>query len=331
MRYAAVGLVAALVVVGGFGGAAATPNLIQREAYLMGTQVRLLAWEPARADGLARLERALDVLEQAEAELSTWRSDSAVSELNRAPLGTPWSASSDLCATLTVVEQWQNASRGAFDPAIGPLVSAWDIHGNGRVPAPPDLLRARALSGWQNLGFDATHCTATRRSDVTLDVGAFGKGDALDRTVRVMGQGSWLIDLGGQIVARGGPPGEGGWPVAIADPQERTHPVLHVSLREGSLATSGRSERELVVEGRRIGHILDPRTGQPAPFDGTVTVWHQRALVADMLSTALFVLGPVDGLSWAASHGVEVCYLERDDGGEVHVTMTDGFHTLVTS
>ena len=315
--------------------APATPSTpaeyVQREAYVMGTRVRLAVWSADRVDGLARLEAALDALERADAELSTWRDDSAIAALNRTPAGASWHSSAPLCETLSIVSGWQRRSEGAFDPAIGRLIAAWDIHGAGRIPTDDELARARAGSGFAQLGFDPVRCAAARRTDVTIDVGAFGKGDALGRAGRVVGDRPWMIDLGGQIAVQGAPPGESGWPVAIAHPLERDRPHLQLRIREGSLATSGGSERDLAVEGRRVSHILDPRTGRPAVFRGSVTVWDRRPLVADILSTALFVMGPDEGLSWAEARGIAACYLAADTGGRVRATMSRAFKALMTS
>ena len=173
--------------------------LVERSAYLMGTRVRLLTWDGSRGGGLARLERALTTLEQTEDELSTWRDDSAIAALNRSPVGTPWAASPAICHMFAALSEWQAASGGAFDPSIGRLIQAWDVHGQGRIPSTEDLARARASSGFRLLDFDAARCTVTRRADVAIDVGAFGKGEALDRLERRLGDRPWMVDFGGQV------------------------------------------------------------------------------------------------------------------------------------
>ena len=307
------------------------PNgaLVERGAYLMGTRVRLLAWDATRGHGLARLEKALASLEQTEAELSTWRSDSAISALNRSPVGAAWNAPADLCRVLGELSDWQASSGGAFDPSIGRLLQAWDVHGQGRLPSPQELTRARAASGFRQLRLDSVGCTVTRLGDVALDAGAFGKGEALDRLVPALGDGPWLVDLGGQVAATGAPPGLSGWPVGIAHPLARDRAHMEVTLRTGSLSTSAGSERDLVVAGQRVTHILDPRTGGPAAFRGSVVVWHQRALAADILSTALFVMGPDEGLGWAAARGIAACYLVPDGVEAVSMRATPAFRRSV--
>ena len=95
----------------------------------------------------------------------------------------------------------------------------------------------------------------------------------------------------------------------------------------GSLSTSAGSERDLVVNGVRVGHIFDPRTGRPATFNGSVTVWHERGLAADALSTALYVMGPEAGLRWAAARGIAACYL-IPERGTLRVETTRAFEHL---
>lgn len=310
---------------------AGSSNLVERDVYLMGTRAHLLTYAATRTQGLATLDRALTILENAEAELSTWREDSAVSRLNQQPLDAPWRATTDLCNTLAAVYEWREATNGAFDPAIGRLTSTWDIHGTGRIPHQQELREARAASGLHLFAFDASRCEVRRRhQDAALDVGGFGKGDALDRVARALGDVPWLIDVGGQIAVRGLPPGANGWTVSVAHPLVRTRAYFSVRLRDGSLATSAGSERDLLVDGKRIGHILDPRTGEPAAFRGSVTVWHQRALVADMLSTALYVMGPVEGLRWAEARGLSVCFLVPRPDRTVLVAMSDRFRRLTS-
>ena len=97
---------------------AASPVLVTRDVYLMGTRAHLVVEADARPDGLAQLEATLRALEDTERELSTWRADSAISLLNRHPLGKPWQAGPRTCAMLADVFAWSAASDGTFDPTV---------------------------------------------------------------------------------------------------------------------------------------------------------------------------------------------------------------------
>lgn len=302
---------AALLCLGAAACGSAAPVRVERTVVLMGTRAVFVAEAPDRAAGLARIERMVRVVEAAEAELSTWREDSALSAINRQPLAAPGGVPPALCELLGRLEDWQQATGGAFDPAVGSLIAAWGLRGAGRRPDAEELRAAAARAGWPLLGFDRAACTVTRQADVTLDAGGFGKGEALDR-VRAAERGrpgAWLIDFGGQVAASGAA-ADGAWPVALAHPTRRGAPAAEILLAGGSLATSAASERAVTLEsGARIGHILDPRGGRPVERQSSVAVWHPDAFAADVLSTALYVMGPEAGLAWAAARDVAACFL----------------------
>ena len=302
---------AALCLAGAACQQTAPPVRVERTVVLMGTTATFVAEAADRAAALARLERMVQVVEATEVELSTWRDDSALSGLNRQPPGDPLSVPPALCDLLGRVEGWREATGGAFDPAIGSLIDAWGLRAAGRRPDAAALGAARARAGWPLLGFDREACTVTRQADATLDAGAFGKGEALDR-VRAAERdepGAWLVDFGGQVAVSGGAAGAV-WPVALAHPVHRDRPVAELLLAGGSLATSAGSERTLTLgSGERIGHILDPRSGAPVARQSSVAVWHPNAFTADVLSTALHVMGPDAGLAWAAAREFAVCYV----------------------
>jgi thiamine biosynthesis lipoprotein len=113
-----------------------------------------------------------------------------------------------------------------------------------------------------------------------------------------------MIDFGGQVLVRGEQR------VAIADPQRRQHPVLDFALRDASLSTSSGSEKTFEVSGRRFSHILDPRSGEALPPRGSASVIADDALTADILSTALYVMGEDDGLRWADANGVAAIFID---------------------
>jgi thiamine biosynthesis lipoprotein len=281
---------------------------VTREVFLMGTRATLTTWDRDRPRALDHLESLLLPLEQTERQLSTWLPDSEVSRINRASAPVPLSPT--LCALLADVERWTHETAGTFDPSIGALTSAWGIHEGGRMATDPEIGDALSHSGWKHVSLDRSTCEMHLAPGVTLDVGAFGKGAALDRARQAVPAAiPWMIDLGGQVAVGAAPPGRPGWTVFIADPERRTTPALEVTLTGGSLSTSAGSERDVHVNGRRISHHIDPRTGRPAAFDGSVSVWHEQALAADALSTALYVMGEREGLRWAGEHDVAACYL----------------------
>lgn len=285
----------------------------------MGTRMRATV---EAADGeLAKqaIEAAFSEVRRLEAVLSSWRSDSELGRLNRSAPGVAMPASAELLGLLEEVREWSQRSAGAFDPVVGALIDAWDLRGSGRQPGAAELARALEASGWGRFELDRQGGTVTRRQAGTwMTAGGFGKGAGLRAArerLREFGVQWALLDFGGQLLAVGSPPGQAAWRVAVAHPSRRQEEAAALRLLNRSVATSGASERFIEVDGRRWGHILDPRTGQPAPAWGSVTVIAADAMVADLLSTALFVLGPVEGLTLArALDDVGVLFLVESAG-----------------
>jgi thiamine biosynthesis lipoprotein len=317
-RTGTLGLVAFGALVGLAAPWLAAGAAVEREVALMGTVLRMTINAETRAAALAASERALAVLDAAELRLSTWRDDTELACLNRAPVGAPRTLSPELAAELARARFWVDTTAGAFDPGIGALANAWGLRSGGRVPDAVELERARAAAGLRmGLVLDEEARTATRLdAGFAIDEGGFGKGAALDAALRALaaaGVEGAVLDLGGQVAVLGA---AAPLNVPVADPRDRERAAIVLPLRSGSLATSGNSERGVAAGGRRIGHLLDPRRGEPAADFGSMTVLAASALDADCLSTGLFVLGPDSALAWALEHpGIEVLVLAVAPGG----------------
>ncbi len=281
---------AAQTVLARAGGMAPAPafDRVERESLAMGTRLGLEITGPAAA---ATAEAAQAAVRDVEELLSTWRTDTDLAVLNRAPVGERHAVSPALLAVLEELDRWVAATDRTFDPAVGALLEAWDVRGEGRVPSSPELEAARSASGWGRLVMEPSRSTVTRTvPGVWIDAGAFGKGLALREAaaaVRTAG-GSGMLDLGGQVMAVGTNPVE----VGVAHARVRDRGVATLILADASAATTSLSER-----GR---HVLDPRTGQPVADWGSVTVVTEDPMVSDLLSTALYVMGPEAALEWAA-------------------------------
>ena len=311
-------------------GAALVPasvadNLVERRLSVMGTSLDIAIEAADRATALAASERAVAALEAAEARLSTWRDDTELARLNQAPVGEPVTLSEELAADLAAVQWCWQETGGAFDPSVGPLVRAWGLREGGRLPGEDELRAALTATGLDGLRLDGR--TAIREeAGLVLEEGGFGKGaglaEALAALAKVPGVQRAALDLGGQVALLSS--GGSTWSVPVADPQRRDREVIALTVDRGSVSTSGNSERGIMVEGRRIGHLLDPRTGRPAPDFGSLTVWTADPLAADCLSTGLYVMGPEAALAWAVEHpGVEVLALRRQ-GERLEALATPG-------
>lgn len=283
-------------------GARMGPAQVERVVVAMGTMFRVEVTAADRATGLAATEAAVRAVERIEQRLSAWREDSELSRLNQAPIDEPFALSAELRADLEAAAVWWRATNGAFDPTVGALLAAYDLRGAGRWPETGALQAARHDTGFAHVAVEGG--AMVRRRAVQFDTGAFGKGLALDAAAaaaRAAGASAATLDFGGQVLVSGGG-ADVRASLAIADPRDRRRAALRLEIPGGSVATTGNSEHGRTVDGRRLGHILDPRTGRPAEDFGSVTVWCADAGAADALSTALFVMGPDAALRWAEAH-----------------------------
>jgi FAD:protein FMN transferase len=303
---------------------------VERDVYLMGTSFHVILHETNREKGNQELEMLIRSVEETENQLSTWRPESELSRLNRQPVNQPFQLSPSLCSLWEKLETWVSQSNGAFDPSVGNLAVAWGIHDIFRIPEENEI-----SSALQNTGFrliNRTNCTLTKTRPVLIDAGAFGKGEAIDRAMRIAEQQKiepLMIDFGGQLAVRGIPPGKEAWDTFLANPLHREESSsIRVTFKGGSLSTSGGSERDGKANGKRIGHHLDPRNGHPISFFGSVTVWHRQALDADILSTALYVKGPEEGYQWALAHDIAACF-QVINGKSIETIQTPAFQALL--
>jgi len=271
---------------------------VDRTVLAMGTQLRI------HLEGAGNLEQGSEVaLREAariETACSTWDPASPWSRVNAAA-GRPVPLEAEWLDLLAEAQAWQVCTEGAFDPMVGALMRAWAVRQGGhRHPTEVELERARRATGSGLLVLDRKAGTARLLDpEAALEEGGFLKGYALDRMRVVAATPSGLLDFGGQLLAWGRPV-----EAAVADPRDRQRPRLAIPLKDASLSSSGTSER-----GR---HILDPRTGEPCPAWGSVAVVASEGLTADILSTALYVLGPERGLAWAERHGTAAAFLLND-------------------
>lgn len=292
---------------------------VEREAYVMGTTLTIAVAAPSRPQGIETIEEAFQAVRRVDGLLSTWRDDSEIARLNQASVGRPVILSPQLYTLLRHAASWVAATEGAFDPAIGSLIDAWDLRRRGRIPSNEALARARAACGIGHFAFaDSTHAVSRNDSASWLDTGGFGKGVALAEARLALLRRQVIsasLNFGGQVLVIGPDRSGGDWAVPVAHPARRTDPAAWLHLRDRSASTSSQSERFVTIDGRRFGHILDPRTGQPVPAWGSVTVVAKDPAAADAVSTALLVLGPEAGAKWAERRNdLGVLFLIERDG-----------------
>ncbi len=250
-------------------------------------------------DAIPAAEDALDLIDALEDQLTAYRDHSEVCRLNAAAAAGPVVVARNLFDLLAFAAALTNETAGAFDCATGTLIKAWGFFKRqGRVPPPEELADARAKSGMRHVVLNAEARTVKyRRAGLEVNFGGIGKGYALDLAADLLrnkwGVTSALLHGGGSSVrAIGAPPGRPrGWAVAVRHPWDETRTLGTVWLTDQGFGTSAATFQYFEYNGRKLGHLLDPRTGWPAAGTASASVVAPTAAAADALSTAFFVLG----------------------------------------
>ncbi|HEY5595884.1 MAG TPA: FAD:protein FMN transferase [Candidatus Bipolaricaulota bacterium] len=288
------------------------PQTLERERILMGTFVQVKAYGGNERELNAAVEAAFREMQRLEGVLRR-RGDGELGQLNGAPAGQAVAVSAELFDVLQYAERYRLLSRGAFDVTLGALEDLWgfveDWDGLGRVPSPAEI--DAWLAAPRGLELDEASKRVKRLSDATqIDLGGIAKGYAVDRALEVLrahGVQAALVNAGGNVRTFGQVPEPFAFwirlrpfQVAVQHPRQASKILGGISLEEGQgVATSGDYQRYFEVAGARYHHLFDPRTGQPARRLTSATVTAPTAMEADILSTAVFVLGMEAGLALA--------------------------------
>lgn len=274
--------------------AAAQPVRYQETRAAMGTQFTIVVYGPDESPLQAAVSAAFDEILRIDRHWSTYLPDSDISVVNRGASQRPVPVDAELFGMLRTCLRFSRETEGAFDVTVGPLVAAWGFFKReGRIPSKKEAARALAQTGWRNVRLDGT-TVSFAVPGMRLDLGAIGKGYAVDKAAAVLRQAgiqSALLDAGNSsILAIGAPPGQQGWTLMIRDPKDPKKNVEQVLLKDASLSTSGNYEKFFRVKGRTYSHIFDPRTGYPVEGVLSTSVIALTATETDALSTAFFVL-----------------------------------------
>jgi thiamine biosynthesis lipoprotein len=282
-------------------------------------EVRVAANTPG---GVDLATRALDVIDELEAQLTVYRDDSELSRMNSTAHLGPVPVETELFRLLERAVLIGKETGGAYDITAGALSVAWGFFkGPKRVPDPEVLADARARTGQEHLRLNpANQTVAFDRPGVLINLGSIGKGYAIDRAVDVVRAHWWPTSAlvhGGRssVFALGSPPGRfgGRWEIAVRNPFAPDLPLGMLRIRNKGLGTSGAAFQSFEVGSKVYGHILDPRTGEPAFGPASVTVVAPTAADADALSTAFYLLGFDEAAAYAAQHP-EVSAVFVDEG-----------------
>jgi thiamine biosynthesis lipoprotein len=273
---------------------------------------------------------ALNLVQELENQLSIFREHTEVSAINRTAAAGPVSVEPRLFDLIVLCRRLHDETGRTFDITSGPLSRAWGfLRREGRLPSEEEVTAALELVGFDHLELDEDQRTIRfRRPGVEINFNSVGKGYALDRVAVLMaerGVGDFLCHGGrSSVLARGSQreSRQRGWGVAIPHPLEPGEEVGQIVLRDEALGTSGAGTHFFVHEGRRFGHLIDPRTGWPSEGVFTATAVAPTAAEADALATAFYILGPGGTAEYCAAHrevgAVLVCHADGAGRFDVH-------------
>lgn len=257
--------------------------------------LNVTADENAVAEGMA----ALDLVERLEDQLTVYRDRSELVDLNRQAASGPVAVEPRLFRLLELCGEIHDVSDGAFDPTSGPLSRVWGFHRReGQMPSAGEIGETLARVGWRHVELDKSDQSVRFLTEgIEINVNSIGKGYALDRVGEELaergvadslmhGGRSTLLARGDNKLQRGG-----GWLAGLRDPLQPDRRLAQIVLRDEALSTSGSGTQFFEHEGRRYGHLIDPRTGWPAEGLFSATVVAPTAAEADALSTAAYILG----------------------------------------
>lgn len=311
----------------------------------MGTTYSIkLAELPAGVTAEAVRNEVERVLKDVNAKMSAFDPQSEISRWNAASAGTWQAISAETATVLREALRVCERSGGALDITVGPLVRLWHFGpgegaGDDEMPTVPDeeaIRAARARVDWRRIELRERPRAVRRNIEGgAVDLAAVAKGYGVDRVaegLETLGIGNYLVEIGGEVRAKGRRLDGTPWAVAVEAPRldaRQTQAVLH--LAGAALATSGDYRNYFERDGQRFSHLIDPRTGRPIHHRlAPVSVLHPSCMTADAWATALMILGPEEAWTAAQREGLDILLIERKDSG-FECRMTPGFAARMAS
>jgi thiamine biosynthesis lipoprotein len=279
----------------------------------------------------AYIDELLQWIAWFESYYSRFISDSLISRINAAA-GINWvEIDPETEGLFRLCEEMIFFTRGVFDPTSLPLIRLWNWKAQPpQVPTDAAINTARELVGWRKVQ-RKPGSVFLPRPGMCLDLGGIGKEYAVDRVLTMAadrGLANVLVDFGQDVRVRGNPPGKPAWHIGLEDPKQPGRCWNGVGVTNHAVTTSGDYVRHFVHDGRRFGHIIDPRTGYPVENGAmAVTVVAPNCTVAGIMSTTAFILGPKEGIDLVRLCPGAECCITTENGR----FQSNGFYAYTTS
>lgn len=276
-------------------------------------------------------------------QMSTYMPTSEISQfnqLNKDPMSMV--ISDDFAKVVEEAIRLNKVTHGALDVTVGPLVNMWGFGPDKTVQKRPtieQIEQARSIVGVDKLslkkGANNTSQLSKTKEGLYLDLSSIAKGFGVDKVAEHLEQAgisNYLVEIGGELRAKGKNAAQQIWRVGIEQPEfaQAQQAQIVVSLNNLSMATSGNYRNfHMDEQGRRLSHIIHPKTAEPINHQlASITVIHPSAMTADGLSTGLFVLGEQEALALAEREGLAVFLIIKTPQGFI-TKMSSGFQNLL--
>jgi len=296
----------------------------------MGTRCQITFTSPSGGAGEQFKAAAIRWVAEFEARYSRFISDSLIGRINQSA-GRDWvEVDEETDSILSLCHELHFITREVFDPTALPLIQLWDWKAEpAAIPSDEAIQAVRELVGWKKVQ-RKRGAIFLPRAGMSIDLGGFGKEYAVDRVGQLAlehGIENSLVDFGQDVRAQAQPPEKGAWHIGLEDPKNPGKCWTGVAVRDMAVATSGDYLQNFQINGRRYGHILDPRSGYPVDNGCyAVSVIAPSCTVAGILSTTAFIFCPVEGLNLIGTHmGAEGCIVTENSRHQ-----TRKFHEYVT-
>ena len=280
---------------------AASSRLVRRDVVLMGSSLTLLV-EAQPELARTAIDATVDRLRRLEREISSWKPGSDIARLNARAGIEPVAVGSDAFTLLREAKRFHRETGGAFDVTIGPVWDLWPFRdADRRLPTSPEIADALEFVDASKIELNEARQTAfLPRAGMRVNLGGLGKGYAALTAARILadfGIRKAAISAGGDLYLVGRK-STGPWVVDIEHPLGGVQPIDRFQAGDVAIATSGNAKRFIVRDGKRFGHIVDPRTGRPVADCQSVSIVCNDPVAADAYATAVFVMGPEEGMAW---------------------------------
>ncbi len=273
-----------------------------RVALKMGSRFELIAISPDSSASVNAVNRGYREIDRIEKLISSWNPHSETSRINEAAGATAVKVSRELFDLIYRSIKVSKLTKGAYDISFAGMETLWKFERQdlSELPDSAEVMQAAERVNYQNIILDPKETTVfLKYPGMKIGFGSIGKGYAANQAMKIMkesGISSGMVDAGGDIITWGTDKDGNSWSMGIADPNHHGRIMAWLTLQDMALVTSGDYQKFFTYQGRRYGHILDPRSGFPATGLKSVSILCPDAELADALATAVYVLGETEGM-----------------------------------